>query len=200
MVTADTDLSDLLSWSSPPARTSRSHHLSLTNDGHCEERHRGGHRGPEEGERGASWQEGIRATSPSWDLCNNWSTPRPHPASRGARGPHRGIRHGSTPTCPETKMPPAPSIQTPVTPSASSPSHSRTSSSTSALTASHSRTHSENPPMATQAEKKAAVSANGAPPLPFQSAKNLLHKNLYDKTHRPQPTPPSTPSGCAQPT
>ncbi|KAK3868469.1 hypothetical protein Pcinc_026141 [Petrolisthes cinctipes] len=121
------------------------------------------------------WQEGILRHVPIVGSVYNWFSP---PPTQGIKGRtldltagvlesteniyryHMQIRHGTAPTRAETKLPPAPSIQTPVTPSASSPTHSRTSSNTSTL---HSRQASENQPVAVQDIKSLAVSANGVP-------------------------------------
>lgn len=132
------------------------------------------------------WQEGILRHVPIVGSVYNWFSPPPPPGIKGRTLDltagvlesteniyryHMQIRHGTAPTRAETKLPPAPSIQTPVTPSASSPSHSRSSSTTSALTpgSTHSRNASENQPVIPQQDgKMAAVSANGvpSPPLP----------------------------------
>ncbi|CAL4062157.1 unnamed protein product, partial [Meganyctiphanes norvegica] len=93
------------------------------------------------------WQEGIVRHIPIVGSLYNWFSPPPPPGIKGRALDltagvlesteniyqyHMQIRHGATPPRAETKLPPAPSVQTTVTPtSASSPSHSRTSSTTS---------------------------------------------------------------------
>ncbi|XP_063884036.1 pyridoxal-dependent decarboxylase domain-containing protein 1-like [Scylla paramamosain] len=188
MVTADTDLSDLLSLVITTGKEIEKSSRFL--DQMTDIVRKGIEAATEDLKRENEerlWQEGILRHVPIVGSVYNWFSPPPPPGIKGRTLDltagvlesteniyryHMQIRHGSAPTRSETKLPPAPSIQTPVTPSASSPSHSRSSSTTSALTpgSTHSRNTSENQPIATQQDGKAAVSANGVPAPALQSA------------------------------
>uniref|UniRef100_A0A2P2HXS7 Pyridoxal-dependent decarboxylase domain-containing protein 1 n=1 Tax=Hirondellea gigas TaxID=1518452 RepID=A0A2P2HXS7_9CRUS len=92
------------------------------------------------------WQEGLLRHVPIFGSVYNWLSP---PTQQGIRGRtldlnagvlesteniykyHMQIRHGEAPSH-DTKLPPAPLVQTSVTPSPSTPSHSRNSSAASA--------------------------------------------------------------------
>ncbi|XP_027239428.2 pyridoxal-dependent decarboxylase domain-containing protein 1 isoform X1 [Penaeus vannamei] len=130
------------------------------------------------------WQEGILRHVPIVGSVYNWFSPPPPPGIKGRTLDltagvlesteniyryHMQIRHGTAPTRSETKLPPAPSVQTPVTPSASSPSHSRSSSTTSALApgSTHSRQASDQPAVTPDPKTEqgvAPVAANGIMP------------------------------------
>ncbi|XP_063590834.1 pyridoxal-dependent decarboxylase domain-containing protein 1-like [Penaeus indicus] len=130
------------------------------------------------------WQEGILRHVPIVGSVYNWFSPPPPPGIKGRTLDltagvlesteniyryHMQIRHGTAPTRTETKLPPAPSVQTSVTPSASSPSHSRSSSTTSALApgSTHSRQASDQPTVTPDSKTEqgvAPVAANGIMP------------------------------------
>lgn len=124
------------------------------------------------------WQEGILRHVPIVGSVYNWFSPPPPPGIKGRTLDltagvlesteniyryHMQIRHGTAPTRAETKLPPAPSVQTPVTPSASSPSHSRSSSTTSALSpgSAHSRQASDQPTTTADIKSNPPLAANG---------------------------------------
>lgn len=165
MVTADTDLSELLSLVITTGREIETSSRFL--DQMTDIVRKGIEAATEDLKRENEerlWQEGILRLVPIVGSVYNWFSPPPPPGIKGRTLDltagvlesteniyryHMQIRHGTAPTRTETKLPPAPSVQTPVTPSASSPSHSRSSSTTSALApgSTHSRQASDQPPV-----------------------------------------------------
>nr|XP_045624539.1 pyridoxal-dependent decarboxylase domain-containing protein 1-like isoform X2 [Procambarus clarkii] len=178
MVTADTDLSELLSLVVTTGREIETSSRFL--DQMTDIVRKGIEAATEDLKRENEerlWQEGILRHVPIVGSVYNWFSPPPPPGIKGRTLDltagvlesteniyryHMQIRHGSAPTRNETKLPPAPSVQTPVSPSASSPSHSRSSSTTSAKSpgSTHSRQASDQPSAATL-DTKSVI----APPL-----------------------------------
>lgn len=178
MVTADTDLSELLSLVVTTGREIETSSRFL--DQMTDIVRKGIEAATEDLKRENEerlWQEGILRHVPIVGSVYNWFSPPPPPGIKGRTLDltagvlesteniyryHMQIRHGSAPTRNETKLPPAPSVQTPVSPSASSPSHSRSSSTTSARSpgSTHSRQASDQPSAATL-DTKSVI----APPL-----------------------------------
>ncbi|KAK8728422.1 hypothetical protein OTU49_009288 [Cherax quadricarinatus] len=181
MVTADTDLSELLSLVITTGREIETSSRFL--DQMTDIVRKGIEAATEDLKRENEerlWQEGILRHVPIVGSVYNWFSPAPPPGIKGRTLDltagvlesteniyryHMQIRHGSAPTRSETKLPPAPSVQTPVSPSASSPSHSRSSSTTSALVpgSTHSRQASDLPPTTPDIKNISAptLTANG---------------------------------------
>lgn len=181
MVTADTDLSELLSLVINTGKDIESSSKFL--DQMTDIVQKGIEAATEDLKRENEerlWQEGILRHVPIVGSVYNWFSPPPPPGIKGRTLDltagvlesteniyryHMQIRHGSAPTRVDTKLPPAPSVQTSVTPSASSPSHSRSSSSTSALAhgSAHSRQASDQPPTTADIKSNATstLAANG---------------------------------------
>ncbi|KAG7171412.1 Pyridoxal-dependent decarboxylase domain-containing protein 1-like [Homarus americanus] len=178
MVTADTDISELLSLVITTGREIETSSRFL--DQMTDIVRKGIEAATEDLKRENEeriWQDGILRHVPIVGSVYNWFSPPPPPGIKGRTLDltagvlesteniyryHMQIRHGTDRTRSETKLPPAPSVQTPVSPSASSPSHSRSSSTTSAPApgSTHSRQASDQPP----ADVKCAVptlTANG---------------------------------------
>lgn len=89
------------------------------------------------------WQEGLLRHVPLVGSVYNWLSPPPQQGIRGRTLDlnagilesteniykyHMQIKHGAAPSHGDTKLPPAPSVQTAVTPTPSTPTHSRNSS------------------------------------------------------------------------
>ncbi|RXG53148.1 Pyridoxal-dependent decarboxylase domain-containing protein 1 [Armadillidium vulgare] len=89
------------------------------------------------------WQEGILRHVPLVSSVYNWLSPPPPPGIKGRTLDltagvlesteniyryHMQVRHGQTSNRTEAKLPPTPSVVTPVTPTPSTPTHSRSSS------------------------------------------------------------------------
>ncbi|XP_076045196.1 pyridoxal-dependent decarboxylase domain-containing protein 1 isoform X2 [Oratosquilla oratoria] len=150
MVTADTDLSELLSLVLNTGRGIESSAKFL--DQMTDVVRKGIEAATEDLKRENEerlWQEGILRHVPLVGSVYNWFSPPPPPGIKGRTLDltagvlesteniykyHMQIRHGTAPCGAETKLPPAPSVVTSVTPNATSPSHSRTSSTTSGVT------------------------------------------------------------------